>query len=285
MENNTFPLKLSELPIVLQEKIKKDIECYNTILFLNGSFAGSGTFVSCHDTYGVLTAHHIPCNPYFKEKCFDFSIGSAQRLGLGITSGLHSFEIEMKYLNLTEVGKPLDGKYGPDGPDIAFLEILDTDKLGSIKARKSFFDIAYNKEENLALSLEDQGLWSVSCCPEEFNIEEGPRDGFENVIKTGPFAGWTSVHNRNEIDGFDYVDVGTTSTFSPSSFSGASGGGVWKVQMSKKKDAPLEEIKYESPILSGVIFYQENKDIRKRYLRCHGGKTIYLNLYDKIKSR
>ncbi len=284
MKKNTFPVKLSALPVTLQEKIKNDIECYNTVLFLDGSFAGSGTFVSCNGRFGILTAHHIPFNPITK-KHFDFSLGSTQRLGLGITRRLHSFEIEMKYLNLVEVGKPKGGKYGPNGPDIAFIEILDIDKLGSIKARKSFFDIDYNRDVNMALSLEDEGIWAVACCPAEFNIEEKPQDGYKKVVKLGAFAGFTSVCNRNEIGDFDYVEVGTTSTFSPSSFSGASGWGVWKVQASKKVDESLEEIQYKSPILAGVIYYQENKDITKRYLRCHGGKTIYLNLYDKIKSR
>lgn len=284
MENDTFPLKLTELPDALLNKIRGDIECFATALFLDGSFAGSGTFVSCDDTYGVLTAHHIPFDPISK-KYFDFSPGSIQRLGLGITRGIHSFEIEMKYLNLIEVGKPREGKYGSDGPDIAFIEIPNIDKLGSIKARKSFYNITYKRDERLKLSLEDQGLWAAACVPAEFNVDESSQKGFEKVIKLGGLVGFTTVCNRDEIGDFDYIDVGTTSTISPTSFCGASGGGIWKVMLKKKKDVSLEEIEYENPILSGVIFYQENENMSERYLRCHGGKTIYSNLYDKIKSR
>ena len=86
MENNTFPLRLSELPETLQNKIQRDIACYGTVLFLNRSiFVGSGTFVGCGNTYGILTAHHILFNP-ISRNYFDFSSESTQRLGLGITS-------------------------------------------------------------------------------------------------------------------------------------------------------------------------------------------------------
>lgn len=285
MKNNTFPLKLSELPETLQNEIQRDIGCYATALFLNRSFVGSGTFVSCGNTYGILTAHHIPYNPLSKDRKFDFSKGSTQQLGLGITSGNHCFEIEMQHLSLVEVGKPREGNYGPDGPDIAFIEILDLDKLGSIKARKSFFNITYKRDENLKLSLEDQGLWAVACCPSEFNMVEGAQGGFKEITKLGGIVGYTTVNDRDVVGDFDYIEVSTASTNSPLSFEGASGGGLWKVPLNKKKDASLEEIEHKSPILSGVIFYQESKTMNSKILRCHGGETIYLNLYDKIKSR
>ncbi len=67
-------------------------------------------------------------------------------------------------------------------------------------------------------------------------------------------------------------------------FEGASGGGLWRVQLEMKEEGTtMGEIEYKSPILSGVVFYQESKTMNSEILRCHGGKTIYLNVYDKIK--
>ncbi len=261
------------------EEIQKEIGSFAAILLLDASFAGSGTFVSCDDTYGILTALHV-----IRRNHFDFSSGSSQRLGLIIDSRLHCLELELKYLKLIEVGKPPDRKFGPFGPDIAFIKIPNMDKLGTIRAKKSFFNISYKKDEKLKLSLKDEGVWVVSCCAQELVVKKGPQEGFKKILEFEPITGFTVVDNRSEIDNFDYVEVGLSSTNCPSTFEGASGGGLWRVPLEKGKDATMEDVKYENPILSGVIFYQTSKIGNRRILRCHGGKTIYRNLYEKIKN-
>ncbi len=59
---------------------------------------------------------------------------------------------------------------------------------------------------------------------------------------------------------------------------------VWRFDRFARSTKHLVTALYEFRNLGiDFISYQENKNMSERYLRCHGGKTIYLNLYDKIK--
>ena len=281
--------KYSELPKSLfEDKIKPIIEQYTTALLLDGEFAGSGTFVRCNDIYGILTAHHIPHNPKNPAMRFNFKASSSQNLGLVITNTsdlFQNFSIPMKYMELIDIGDPLSKEYGPD---ISFIKLLHTGDIGSISARKSFFNIAYNRNDRLKFSLRDQGgVWIIVCCPSEF-LEIGSEEekGFPKTLQLKAFQYVTGITDRYEKNSYDYIELDITYKESkelPESFGGTSGAGVWKVFLKIQPDDTFENMTFDPPVLSGLVFYQTDKESNRRRLRCNGGKTIYNQLYEVLK--
>lgn len=277
--------RYDELPKNLfEDKIRPEIEQYTTALLLDGEFAGSGTFVRCNEVYGILTARHIPHNPKIPSMKFNFKAGSSQSLGLVITKDFHSFNIPMDHLKLIDIEVPSSKEYGPD---ISFIKLLSASHINSISTRKSFFNIADKRNERLEFSLRDpDGVWMVVCCPSEFRKNGSGEKGFDKTVKLGAFPYVTGINERYEKNGYDYIELDITYKESkelPESFKGTSGAGVWKILLKKKPEDNLENITFDPPVLSGLVFYQTGLENNKRRLRCHGGKTIYKQLYEALR--
>ena len=95
-------------------------------------------------------------------------------------------------------------------------------------------------------------------------------------------AGFSSIEFDNEGDGFDYYRIDATQEDDNhiiSSFAGVSGGGLWQVIVRKSDTGAIT---WEDPLLQGVAFWQSDVVDGKRYLLCHGPRSVYLRLLERI---
>jgi hypothetical protein len=245
---------------------------YATVLFYDGNVIGSGTFVECNSQFGILTAHHV-----IREGIgFDsFGSSSAKKLGVAIATNYYCKpELELQYTQPHEIGKPHD-KYNEFGPDLIFLEILDREKLGTIKACSSFWNMP--SQNNLVNDCYNDSscIWAVCGLPQNW-IYEMPSSNFDKVIGCQVLIGFGGVERRFDKDGFDYFDVAVDCNPQndiPHTFKGMSGGGLWKILLSCTGN--LQDLKVSDSIFSGVIFYQTELKQNRRVIRSHGAKSIY----------
>ena len=107
--------------------------------------------------------------------------------------------------------------------------------------------------------------------------------GFE--ILKGFYAqfGAGGVEREYTSKGYDYLEIVAKYKLGrdlPISFWGTSGGGLWQVQLleSAKRELEIKEM-----ILSGVAFYQFEKNDNRRIIKCHGRQSVYKTVYDLIK--
>lgn len=264
----------------LIEEIGHRIDLYSTALLRlktnaddpqDDRFIGSGTFVSVDGQFGVLTAQHVaaeltpPCS-----------------LGLIIRHELHRFSIDYNYLTICELAVP-----GPVSlrPDIAFIGIHQPD-VGTIKATKQFLNISAERDVVLSnmLPLQDAPwfIWGVAA---EFNTQEPAEGGYTNMVGLHSACSATAAAREIVEDEHDYIDVEVEYDKGfdiPRTFGGYSGGGIWQVTIRESKDHPPEPIDF---FFSGVTIYQSAVRERKRFLRCHGRRSIYKYAYNKIKNQ
>ena len=86
------------------------------------------------------------------------------------------------------------------------------------------------------------------------------------------------------IGGHDYfafpVEYEQGSSMLPKSFRGMSGGGLWQVPLTRD---PRGEITHEAPLLSGVVFYEEQTQASFN-IKCHGRQSVYRVAYEALRS-
>jgi len=106
---------------------------------------GSGTFIKVNDIHGILTAHHVAA-----------MIRDASHLGLVITLEEHRFHIAIEHLHFIDIAKPTEPS---EGPDLSFIKLPDH-LLGTLKAKKLFFNLSYYREKVLYNPLDfNFGFW------------------------------------------------------------------------------------------------------------------------------
>ena len=110
---------------------------------------GSGTFVRVDDLPGILTAHHVVTSRRWKE---------AELLGLCFLGDVHRPAIDMRYLRVIEIAKPLSPA---KGPDLAAVVLPPADFVW-LREKRLFWDISRQREGVLANPLDkDIGVWFV----------------------------------------------------------------------------------------------------------------------------
>ncbi|MHC4388892.1 MAG: hypothetical protein ACYSX1_09815 [Planctomycetota bacterium] len=276
-----FMIRPSDIPREELEKLGEFIVNYSTVLIYENQPFASGTLVKCGARFGILTAHHVPYNT---TKPFNFRPNSSDRLGLAIKKDEHAFWIAMQYLHPYPVGVPVNEE---SGPDMVFLDILDNDKLGWIKAYGSFWEISLEDGASMIemCSCDSDGLWAIAGLPQSMTQEEQPRGGFDRLLGLPLQVYFGGVERRFEAGGFDYVDLVADYDLKdpmPDSFAGLSGGGLWKIPVSStRKD--LNAFRCGEPVLSGLQFCQTALENNRRRLGCHGPKTLYSALPRVLK--
>mgnify|MGYP001268814363 CR=1 FL=1 len=255
---------LSELALTL-------IQPYTTALAINDIFIGSGTFVSCDDHHGILTAQHV-AREIKPRKDGTFRIV--------VTSDMeHAFRIPACFLEIIDIGIPISNEYGPD---ISFIKIPHI-FLSGIKCRKLFFNISNKRDEYLtSLSNSDICIWTMYCITNKSH-SKGSGEKFGVVLRQEfiPYI-FTDIDNYLEKAGFDYIEVVAKfpdSERHPSSFGGTSGAAIWK---SPFKQIAKDRVELIDPILAGVVFFETELVNCKRTLRCHGYKTLYDQVYSTL---
>lgn len=267
-------LKISQITQEVIDNTCNSIGDYVTILFYGGNVIGSGTFVQCDSCYGILTAHHVIGKSIGLDS---FNNCSDKKLGIAIKENSpHALEFNLEHIRPYEIGRPRNNKYNEFGPDLVFLEILDKEKLGTIKARSSFWNISPQGSLVNDCYKDFSSVWAVCGLPENWiRIEEGI-DNFKKVSDCKNLVGLAGIEKRFEKEGFDYFDVSVNYNSKddiPDTFKGMSGGGLWKIVLRCTEN--LQDLTIREIIFSGVIFYQTDLKENRRILRSHGAKSIY----------
>lgn len=275
----TEEMPLGSLPDEVVESVKRPLRDYSVGLVFMTDLAGSGTLVSCRGKLGVLTATHVTTRG---KKAFDFTASSDQDLGFIIDDRQHHLTIPMKHIQGHYVGHPLSDEYGPD---ICFLELPVGNALNSIRAKRSFYPIDIDPEGKQAFCNDDSsGLWAMSYHIHEGSLRDTREDG-SVLLGIKGWAGLTGPDERYDRDGFDYIEVGArpSNRFDlPKSFGGASGGGLWKMKLTGRRDGGKLTITAGNPVLAGVIFYEYDLNESYRRIRCHGPQSVYVHALQAI---
>jgi hypothetical protein len=230
----------------------------------------------------VLTAHHVAfqCLPPF-----DFRPASTDKLGFGLASVPHAFEIEMQYLVPHEIGKPVSAEYGPD---LLFIEIPKSDpRLNTIRAKYPFWNVSVSPNKCLSdCYKENECVWGTAGFPEKRRKNELPSNGFTKVLGFECMVGITGVemiHQKEEFDYFDTYANFTGRADIPDTFKGESGGGLWNIPISIEVSSDQHKtFQVGSPIFAGVIFYEGPINNNRRLIRSHGAKSIYAVFKNKM---
>jgi hypothetical protein len=277
MPEQKLEISISQIPESLYKRTSDVVNSFSTGLIqiahrnqgqVNATLMGSGTFVSIQGSYGILTAHHVT-----------ELLENGDSLGLILIPNAHRIIIDFQYFQVIKIVR---GSVESEGPDLSFIS-LPVSKASEIKPYKTFYNLSADRE----MMLKDppdvrDGIWYICGIPNERTSDAGPELGFEEVISFEGICGATGVDREYSYGGYDYIEVGVEYAQGldvPHTFGGVSGGGLWQVPFRKLPDGTFEPVNY---YLSGVIFYQSDLIDGKRFIRCHGRKSIYFNAYEKI---
>ncbi len=229
---------------------------------------GSGTFVCISNTFGILTAAHVVDllrRPY--------------SLGLILGTKVHRYTINSDYLEVIRIAK---GQVDSEGPDLGFI-VLPSSELGTIKAKKSFYNLDIKSDRMLTTPPEfEKGIWALCGVPDAMTVVGPSIKGFGLIKGFQMECGVGSIGHTYTVGEYDYCDFKVkydTSPNIPQSFGGVSGGGLWQIPLRKSSEQTIEPIEY---ILSGVAFYQTERTGLYRSIKCHGRKSIYDMAYSFI---
>lgn len=264
-----------EIPDDIIEKARSFIECFCTALIYKGDLIGSGTLIRHGSKFGILTAHHV-----INETSIPFGSGSNAILGLSISKNTHRFELDARYCRPISIKKTDSEEYGPD---MSFIEILDQQKLNTVRAFCSFWNIdslGQNKFENCKKN--KYGIWAISGFP----YEDLKRNN--NELDLNGTIGFSGIEKRFQRGVYDYLELSVNYSSRdklPINFKGISGGGLWKIPLKIDMSTGEKIFEMENPIFSGVVFYQTKLNNNYRFLRCHGPISVYDQLSKRIKQQ
>jgi hypothetical protein len=229
---------------------------------------GSGTFVFSSNAYGILTAAHV----------VDLLKGKFS-LGLTLKEQEHKYAIDSMHLAIRRIA---NGQVDSEGPDLAFIQ-LPTSEIPTIKATSTFYNLDRNRDRILSTPPDlDMGIWALCGVPDILTTDGASEIGFESRKEFYSRCGFGGIRSIYEVDGFDYCDFEVKYDSSPNipeSFGGVSGGGLWQIPLQKRPDQIIEAKEY---ILSGVAFYQTQRNGINRSIKCHSRKSIYDKAYQEV---
>ncbi len=229
---------------------------------------GSGTLVSLDSNYAILTAQHV-----VEE------IKNATEFGLCISQDMHRLIWQKDHTDIIEVGRP-NPTCPEKGPDIALIKLFG-DKIGTVKAHKSFYDLAHILDGGKIKPLNyDAGLF-LDGFVGELTTDEPPKQGFRAIRGFSMLTGAVGMADKHwKTDDFDFCEVtAKCDRDNPNNYEGMSGGGLWKV-FAKETDTGTYEV--EDTILCGVAYWQTDIEKNKRHIICHGYESIYGPIFEAL---
>ena len=250
------------------------------------SFLGSGTLVSIGETKAILTAGHV----------LD-ALPETGRIGLALPTRykptLGNAGLLMEHITQVYFGR---GENGFDGPDLGLLVLPDAVASKVIPSTKNFYNLLLRRDtaRDPRRAIDRDGLgepasdgdpaetWILAGTPAESESAGPPEAGFDQIKEFEGQAGLGAVVSASTGEGFDYLHFSAKydeNYEGPESFEGYSGGSLWHLR------GVLDEGRFtvKDWILSGVPFWQSARTGSERIIRCHGPKSIYERLIDKIQ--
>jgi hypothetical protein len=243
---------------------------------------GSGTLIAIDGVRGILTADHV-LEALPSKVGLILAEKGVVRAGSNTTP---PYRIQFEKNNCRTF------RFGPNnteddctGPDLAVF-VPPPDVIGTISAKMSFYNLSMRRELMLNRTIPiDQGLWVLSGFIGE-RTRSGPLShGFEEVKGFSGFFAEGLLREECERSGFDYL------TFQalygelyegPESYGGSSGGGLWQLGLARDGEA----LRVVDHLLSGVAFCQTTKRQASeglvRDIVCHGRKSIYGHLIERV---
>lgn len=275
-------LPLNKVPREVREEAARGISDYvvgfvrvhETKLGEDAELAGSGTLVQIEGTDAILTAHHVL-----------HDLRDVDEIGLVLPArfepSLHRVKLRTQLLCSLKVAR---GKEESEGPDLGLL-ILPKGDTGSLRAKKSFYNLSYHRERMLHNPpAQDEGVWFLSGFAGERTSEGMPERGYSRVKEFRGDCGVVCVEREYCEKGFDYLEVKTRHggrNGPPQSFGGFSGGGLWQVPLAR---CPGGTLKAKEPLLSGLAFYEFPPVEDSRIVKCHGRRSVYLRAIQAVRN-
>jgi len=173
------------------------------------------------------------------------------------------------------------GQFGPEGPDLGLLK-LPTTEVGLLKAVNSFFNLSKRRDSVLVNESRTAGYfdgllgviaeWTTDLTP-----ERGRKKRFKALFGVG------RVVKQQHANGYDLLEFEVTygpGSESPQSFEGMSGGAMWRVYGTL--DADRNQLLVSDKRIFGVAFHQSDITLDRRIITCHGPRSVYGDLIDKV---
>lgn len=272
-------IAIESLPEALHADIFSTVNSFSTPLLKirlgeraddKPTLIGSGTFIRIGPKSGILTAQHVA----------DQLDGDCA-LGLPITKEENKLAIGTSNLNIVEIARATTPS---DGPDLAFIGLGFPD-VSNIRPVKSFYDLDSDKEKMIANPPElGEGIWCACGSPYVNIREEVSEIGSTAALALNSYCGFTTPTKGYEIGIYDYIELGVNYAAGPhvpATFRGTSGGGLWQVLINETSAGVLEQAGF---YLSGVIFYESQRENERRFIRCHGRRSVYQAVYNAVQT-
>jgi hypothetical protein len=219
----------------------------------------------------VLTAHHVVSE-----------LPRAGRLGLILSPTPQHETVDTQGLECRKIAR---GTVDSEGPDLAAV-VLSPLIANSIAAKKTFYNLDRRRDQ-LLLSPPDLniGLWVVHGFVHELTGVAQSASGGDPMIKGFySLSGATGPEPPVSVGDHDYFVCPVShggSSIAPRSFEGMSGGGLWQIPICRDARG---NVTHQTPLLSGVVFYQELTQGMSSGVKCHGRQSVYRVVYDKLRS-
>ena len=263
------------IPKALFDKATSEIAYYLVSFAVEDQPSGSATLVTIDGRHGFLTAAHV-VNHLYKSR--------SQFIAVICSDKLHRLLIDKNHLLATCIGPSGQAL----GPDLAFLEILDTEALSTIKAMKSFYPFTNPAAPQWErLEPKNATVCFIAGAPAEQSNESGKRMTDSHILFTTFFFGRAQLSRFFKHDGFDYLVFGCVAGEEgfPTSFEGISGGGIWHVPFAMDGDKGLSTLKPLRSELIGIAFWQDNLVEQTRQITGHSYRSAYNGLHQKLTQK
>lgn len=275
---NTFYMQLKDLPENTQQEVKRLVDAATIPIIVDETPIGSGTLVKIDDVYGILTAQHVVKVLGRPELHLDYTGHPERHLCTVVADFPHSLKISTNALSIYLLD-PSVTKYGPFGPDLAFIRLPNScGFLAELKARRYFTNLAHNTEKKKEIGCNEYGFFCFCGFPRQRDATGPAGMGFSEttVLSGGPF--FTGPVKYTRYGNHDYYDLGITKATIDGfldSFGGVSGGGLWKFPIYQKNGIQLGDKLNEDIVFAGVAFYEEKTSDGDYTVRAHGPVSIY----------
>jgi hypothetical protein len=227
--------------------------------------------VSVGTTHAILTAHHVLS-----------VLPRSGRLGLILSSTAKQHTIDITGIAYVPIAR---GTRDSEGPDLGAI-ILSPSIASAIGTKKVFYNLDAHRDQLISSPPDIRdGFWFVNGFVDEKTIEEPNKDGYALVKGFYNLSGAGGPEQVTVVGDHDYFDFPVSyggRLVAPKSFGGMSGGGLWQVPLMR---SPEGEIKHKTPLLSGVVFYQEPTTEAYCGVKCHGRQSVYRVAFDAIKQK